>query len=97
MSSGDKLILVFNSSRELVEWDTEGDITLYFSMEKLMGKNVKDIFPERIAFVLSNKIDRCLETGADCNYKYDLGRKTFVAKMYKNNVDSVAVISIEII
>lgn len=93
MSTENSIKFVFNSSYEFVSYEINGDMTLYTAPENFIGKNVKEVLPENVAATTIIFIDKCLETGLDQEYDYDLGEDKYHSVLTKMDNNVMAVIT----
>lgn len=57
-----------------------GDMTLYTDSSNFLGRDVRDVLPEKVATATKEGITECVRTG-DAQFEYELGGKRFHVDM----------------
>lgn len=93
MSTENSIKFVFNSSHEFISYEINGDMTLYTAPENFLNKNIKEVLPENIATTTIFFIDKCLETGLNQEYDYELGDGKYHSVLTKMDNNVIAIIT----
>lgn len=68
---------LFNNSYEFISVDITGNMSLYTEPDNFIGRNIKDVLPENVSSLTILMINKCIETGENQEYDYELSGQIF--------------------
>lgn len=84
---------VFNIKCEFVSVKVEGTMSLYTDPSNFIGRNVRDVLPEAVASITLISVNKCIATGEDQEYDYELAGSMYHAKLTRTTNSVVAIIT----